>query len=290
MSDNDNFAIIGGDKRQIKMSESIAADGYDVFSVGFEKTKIDSIVKKTDLETAIGNCQYVILPLPVTRDSQTLNAPYSEKKIILDDSFAKILYEKTIFCGMSEKLKSTSKLWTKATIGDYSEREEFSIRNAVPTAEGAIEIAMREYEGTINGSHCLIAGYGRIGKVLSEMLKGIGAKVTVSARKQKDLSFIDIRSFKSILTSNIKTTSHYDIIFNTIPSLIFTSHTLARCCEKTSIIIDLASSPGGVDFVAAKRLGIKTIQALSLPGKVAPKTAGEIIKTTIYNMIEEGIK
>jgi len=42
-----------------------------------------------------------------------------------------------------------------------------------------------------------------------------------------------------------------------------------------------------VDFDAAKELGIKVIWALSLPGKVAPVTAGEIIKGTVINILQE---
>jgi dipicolinate synthase subunit A len=42
-----------------------------------------------------------------------------------------------------------------------------------------------------------------------------------------------------------------------------------------------------LDFEAAAKLGLKVIHALSLPGKVAPKKAGEIIKNTIYNIMEE---
>lgn len=289
MSHYDNFAVIGGDIRQVYMAESIASDGHNVYAVGFEKTVIKDSVKKSDLKTALSECQHVILPLPATKDAESLNAPYSSEKIFLDDNFAKQVCEKTVFCGTSEKLSKTSKLWQNIKFYDYSNREEFSIRNAVPTAEGAIEIAMREYDGTINGSRCLVAGFGRIGKVLSNMLKGLGADVTVSARKQRDLSFIDVLGHKPILTSEIFLHSDYDIIFNTVPSLIFTAQTLVRCA-KDSIIIDLASSPGGVDFTAAKHLGIKSIQALSLPGKVAPQTAGEIVKTTIYNLIEEVTK
>ncbi|MFR2331473.1 MAG: hypothetical protein ACLS63_00345 [Flavonifractor plautii] len=53
------------------------------------------------------------------------------------------------------------------------------------------------------------------------------------------------------------------------------------------LVIDLASKPGGVDFDAAARLGVKAFWALSLPGKVAPVTAGKSIKTTIYNILTE---
>lgn len=43
----------------------------------------------------------------------------------------------------------------------------------------------------------------------------------------------------------------------------------------------------GVDLEAAARLGIKVVWALSLPGKVAPVTAGRSIQTTIYNILHE---
>ena len=46
-------------------------------------------------------------------------------------------------------------------------------------------------------------------------------------------------------------------------------------------------TPTGVDFAAAQQSGLNVIWALSLPGKVAPRTAGNIIKDTILNMIHE---
>ena len=63
-----------------------------------------------------------------------------------------------------------------------------------------------------------------------------------------------------------------------------------NCLSKISsdcLIIDLASSPGGVDIETAARLDRNVISALSLPGKVAPDTAGDIVKTTIGNILEE---
>lgn len=287
MIDIDNVAVIGGDKRQIAMAESILSDGYNVYTSGFETIELKKGIIKTTTSEAISKCKYVILPLPVLGKDLCLNAPYADEKVKIDDNFARYMYGKKVFCGMAGKLMSTSNIWNDINLYDYSKREEFAINNAVPTAEGAIEIAMHEYSGTINGSRCLVAGFGRIGKVLCRMLEGMGAKVTVSARKTKDLAWINVLGYNSILTSKIGCKNRYDIIFNTIPSMIFDSHTLAKSAGD-AIVIDLASSPGGVDFKAAKRLKIKAISALSLPGKVAPKAAGEIIKNTVYNMIEEG--
>lgn len=271
------------------MAESLATDGYTVFSAGMEGIELFNGVQKTTPEDAAQSSQCVILPLPATADGRTLNAPFSNHKILLDEDFALMMEGKKVFCGMANKLLKTSELWTKIKVYDYFEREEFAVRNAVPTAEGAIELAMREFPGTICGSRCLITGFGRIGKALGRMLYGLGAHVTVSARRPEDLAWIEQSGYQAVHTKRISDTSGYDVIFNTIPTMIFDAHTLAKTAGN-ALVIDLASAPGGVDFEAAQRLGIKAVQALSLPGKVAPKAAGEIIKTTIYNMLEEGIQ
>ena len=282
----DSFGIIGGDERQLAMAESMEKDGYKVYISGFGNKSFYNNIKNTTVSEVIEKNEYIVLPLPVTKDFINLNAPFSEENIVLDDKFAKMLKNKKIFCGVSDNLKKIGAFWEDLSIKDFSTREEFAINNAVPTAEGAIEIAMKETKKTINGSRCLVSGYGRIGKVLAKMLNGLGADVTISARKAEDLAFIKLLGYNPILTSQIQNTGPYDIIFNTIPALVFDIKTLVHSA-KDALIIDLASLPGGVDFNAAQRLKINTIHALALPGKVAPYTAGEIIKNTVYNMIKE---
>lgn len=284
-----SFGVIGGDKRQIAMAESIAADGYTVLAAGLDRAQFYNGVQKVSVEEAITSSEVIVLPLPVSADGQSLNAPFSTEKIVLNEGFITMLEHKLVFCGMASRLQKTGDLWNKIFLQDYFNREEFAVQNAVPTSEGAIEIAMREYPGTLNGAKCLVAGYGRIGKVLSAMLHGLGAQVTVSARKPRDLAWIRLNGYQAVPSARLCETEGYDVIFNTIPTMIFDAHTLAKCAGG-ALVIDLASAPGGVDFEAAQRLGIKSIQALSLPGKVAPKAAGEIIKTTIYNMLEEGLQ
>lgn len=282
------FGVVGGDKRQIALAKSLAADGYTVYCAFLDTAEPLADVKKATLHEIAELCDYVILPLPVTEDARTLNAPLCENEVLLDDHFAKLMQEKIVFGGMLPKLYKTSEIWNEIETYDYNERDEFAVRNAVPTAEGAIEIAMHEYPGTINGSKCLVAGFGRIGKVLSHMLKGLEAEVTVSARSPQDLAAIEQFGYHPIQTCKIHETSGYDLIFNTIPAVVFDRKTLSKTAINT-ILIDLASRPGGVDFEAAHKLSVHVIQALSLPGKVAPKAAAEIIKRTIFNIIEEGL-
>jgi dipicolinate synthase subunit A len=58
-----------------------------------------------------------------------------------------------------------------------------------------------------------------------------------------------------------------------------------RLLEPTAVVVDIASGPGGTDFVAAQELGIRAIHALSLPGKVAPQTAADILIQTIPHLL-----
>lgn len=51
------------------------------------------------------------------------------------------------------------------------------IMNAVPTAEGAIQIAMEQTDVTLHGLPVLVIGHGRIGSLLARRLAALGAKV-----------------------------------------------------------------------------------------------------------------
>ena len=77
-----------------------------------------------------------------------------------------------------------------------------------------------------------------------------------------------------------------DILFNTVPVRLLTRTALSLLKPGTPVI-DLASKPGGLDFQAASRLGVKAVWALGLPGDVAPVSSGEMIRDTIYNILPE---
>lgn len=282
-----SFGVIGGDMRQLYMSESIANDGNYVktFGINVDEPKYKDILDN-ELKRVIDESEYIILPIPATTDGKTLNAPLWASSISLNDKLANLFKNKKIFCGMAKSLKPLGEKWNTLKMWDYYSRDEFAILNALPTAEGAIQVAMGELNKTISSSKFLVTGFGRIGRVLARLLKNMGADVSVSARKAADLAWIQVMGYTPVNTSSLPQKLEYDIIFNTIPHLIFGHDNLLKCSYK-SIIIDLSSKPGGVDFSLAEFLGIKAIHALALPGKFSPCTAGEIIKKTVYNIIEE---
>ena len=288
MNAKKSFLVLGGDLRQLKLASALVSDGYNVKIFGFEGIAIHKDVKVSDsLEEAIKDIDVVIAPLPASIDNDTINASFYKKDIFFNDIF-KCMNKNQLFLGgkLSDKIVNLSKVYNIYAI-DYFEREELTILNAIPTAEGAIQIAMEEMPITIHNSNCLVLGYGRIGKILSKMLYGLGAKVTVEARKHKDIAWIKSYGYNAVHINDLsEVIGEADVIFNTIPSVVLNMELLSLI-KKDCLVIDLASKPGGIDFEQAKNLGIKTIWALSLPGKVAPSTAGDIIKHTILNIIDE---
>ena len=285
---NNKISVIGGDLRQLTLAELLSEDGYDVFVSGFgDDSKSDKYTIENDVKKAcLGDV--IILPMPVTSDLKTLNAPFNKVKISLSELEEHIRPDSLILGGRLNEDFYT--LFENHKCIDYYEREELMIKNAVPTAEGAIELAIAETPITIAKSKCLIIGYGRIGKVLAHHLKAMDAFVTVSARKYQTLAWIDVDGYTAVHNKDlIKNIHSYDVIFNTAPALILDEDILAKINPDT-VVIDLASKPGGVDFQKAKDFGLKVIWALSLPGKTAPLTSGRIIKETISNILyEEGV-
>ena len=151
-------------------------------------------------------------------------------------------------------------------------------RGCHPTGDQAVPITSR--------NPCLVTGFGRVSQALARMLLGIGAKVFVAARNPRQLEAAAKLGCQTLplgdLAANI---GPMWVIFNTVPALVLTREILKNV-RSGAAIIDLASAPGGTDFAAAREFGINAVLALGLPGKVAPLTAGEILASTIPNLIE----
>ena len=275
--------VVGGDSRIGFMAEKLATAGYDVSAYGTSSTRI----MEKPLEEGAKEADAVITGLPISKDCETLFAPFGKTPIFLRDFITVLRTEVPVLCGMaSEKVR---KQFEEGGIflRDYFAREDTALLNAVPTAEGALEIAMRELPVTLWGTDCLVAGYGRIGKYLASVLSALGAHVTVSARKERDFALCRMAGFGTVHTENLReSVGKYRVIFNTVPHPIFTDAVLSEL-RPDCLLIDLASLPGGVDtdFAAARK--VQYVQALSLPGKVAPETAGEIICGAVQSILRE---
>lgn len=283
-----NYAIIGGDLRIVKLAKMMADEGNVINTFGLEQAEelsgCKNIVFHNSLSSAAESADIVIAPIPFSKNGVEINATFSNKKISVQELLENIKHKKLIAGSIKQEIYDIAKEKDVEVI-DIMKNEDVAILNAISTAEGAIEVAFANTEKTLHGSNVLILGFGRLGKVLAKKLEGLSAKVTCAARKNEDFAWIKAYGYESTNINSLSENLHnYDIIINTVPVLILNKIRLQKL-KKDCLLIDLASNPGGIDFEEAQKLGIKCIWALALPGKVAPVTTAEIIKNSIYNML-----
>lgn len=227
--------------------------GYTIDTIGL--LEIDN----GDIKTA----DIIILPVPVTRDKVNINCSLTNKQISLD-ILKDARREAKIFGGGKLALNNYT---------DYLAKDEYAIKNAVLTAEGAISYAINNTEFSLWESRILVVGYGRLGKVLADRIKGFSPNLTVSARNERDFATLDMLGINHIKTEDIGSLDkQFDIIFNTVDiKLDYTGNAL---------FIDL-SSTGGVTNVSGD---LEYIKLPGVPGKTAPQTAGKIIAETVISL------
>lgn len=295
---NYNFFIIGGDKRNLFLAKKLSKDGEKVKIFGFDRindeffanNNIKKITNEKELLTELEetetifdnnleidkqNKKIIIGPIPYSTDGKTLYAPFCNKKLDIN-----LLKDKKIIAG-----KIPKEVADIESI-DILKNEYFTIRNTVPTAEGAIAKAIELTDINIDKANIMVLGFGRVGKTLCYKLKNLGANVYAEARKERDLAWIDVFGYNAIPLEKInENICKMDIIFNTIPELILDKSKLILMNEKT-LIIDLASKPWGTDFESANKMGIKAILYSGIPGKIASEYEAELIKEVIYKEIK----
>ena len=283
------IALVGGDARQATAAERLSKEGHSISFFAGASSNEAGVQRVHSLAEALNGASAVVLPLPSTTDGVNLNAPFYDGESIALFEILNLMPREALLVGgripdsialEAEKLK--------IRVVDYFKSEAFQIKNAYTTAEAAISIAMGNLKKNIRGSRFAVTGYGRIARALTDLLVAFGATVSVFARKESDLAWASLAGANSIrldADSVKKMKQGYDIIFNTVPAYLFYEDFLLEM-DKGTLIVDLASSPGGVDVLAAKRIGANVLWANSLPGKYAPVSAGALIADCIADIIE----
>lgn len=286
---NSKITVIGGDERQVYCGTHLADMGYEVILYGFEKYKEDiGLCKRAcSIKDAVLNSSIIILPIMAGHNECFITAPFGVNAIDIRKIAESLNSDMYVFVGKGNDALTEIIEQKKIMCFDYCLREEFAISNACLTAESALAVAEENLRFSLRDASVLVMGYGRIGKMLCHLLKAMGVNVYASARKVNDFEWIRAFGYSPVDTSKVcDVVSECKVIFNTIPNLVLGEREL-YCMPKDCLIIDLASKPGGVDFDAAKKLGLKVIWALALPGKRLPVSAGKAVADTILNILED---
>lgn len=284
-----HIAILGGDARYLDMIKKLSENeqikmelvGFDQLNQGFTG------VKQTDFSSLeVEKLDAVILPIPGLDQNGQLHAVFSIESIYLDEQwFSRLSESCVLFTGISTPYLEKMKQINAFKLIALMDRDDVAIYNSIPTAEGAIMLAIQHTNFTLHESNVLVLGYGRVGITVANKFKALGANVRVGARKASDLARIYEAGMDSFHMNDLAAyTGQCDILINTIPVKVVTEPVLNQM-KLNALIIDLASKPGGIDFNYAKQRGIQTKHALGLPGMVAPKTAGEILANIISQLI-----
>lgn len=275
------MTFIGGDERMLFAAGAFAEDGFDVCVCGFDidVREYGAIRRENTLSEALSEADHIILPLPYSNGERCINAPFYSGKISLDDVLA-LRKNALVMGGRLDKEVLPFAI-------DYYAREDFAVLNALPTAEGAVKLAIEQTKRTLCGTDVAVLGFGRVGKVLAKTLVSLGANVTVYARSAEARAWARVFFCKARRFENIcEHIGEHSCIFNTVPEKILGARELA-CVSKGALLMELASAPYGVDADAAKKCGVRFCIAQALPGKITPKSAGQIIYQTIKEITEE---
>ncbi len=283
------FWVIGGDQRQAALAAALAEDGHRVVAWCLDKAELPPSVERAESLEGVDRADCVVLPLPVRGEGDALSAPLCPQTQLLEDIFSCLRPQQYLCGGRVDSRAFSLAARYGLTIHDYFTREELAVANAVPTAEGAVQIALEEMGVTLHRCRALVLGYGRVGQLTAHRLAALGARVTVAARRYDALAWAEAYGHDTLRLGELSGyLCGFDLVVNTVPSRVLTRDLLDQL-KTGCLVIDLASKPGGVDMQAAAELGARCVWALSLPGKVAPVSAGAIIRDTVYNMLREEI-
>lgn len=155
---------------------------------------------------------------------------------------------------------------------DLLKNPDYVAQNAAITAHCALREAMDRLPVTLAGQSVLVIGWGRIGKCLARLLRGLDARVTIAARKESDRSMAAALGYTAIDLGEIQSRD-YRLIYNTAPAPILPEE------DSPALKIDLASRKGmgGKDVVWAR----------GLPGKDTPESSGALIAWRVLSILKE---
>lgn len=281
-------SMLGCDGREVELAAALREQGADLRLVGFPADeRLHKALHLLDAKEAVRGTRAVIAPMSSTDAAGRIAAHMGPSDLVIDlnEVLPLLPCGTPLLIGVARPVIRGMAAQYSLRLVEMAEIDEIAILNSIPTAEGAIQVAMENTAITIHSSRCLVLGFGRCGSTLARTLLALGARVTVCSRSEKDLAGAVALGCEVLPLGTLHSRWDFDIVFNTIPALVLPRAYLRRL-ERGTVIVDIASGPGGTDFAAAEQLGLKAIHALSLPGRVAPKTAAAILVKTVPRLLE----
>lgn len=288
-----NIAVIGGDARQLEVIRKLVELDGKLYLVGFDQLDhgFTGATKAKLEEVPFHEINAIILPVPGTTLDGHVDTVFSNEEIVLSEELLmQTPKDCQIYSGISNDFLNELITKTNRSLTQLFERDDIAIYNSIPTVEGTIMMVIQHTDFTIHSSNIAVLGLGRVGMSVARTFSHLGAKVKVGARKSKDIARITEMGLQPFYLNNLaEEVENIDICINTIPHPVVTAKAISKMPSHT-LIVDLASKPGGTDFRYAEKRGIKALLAPGLPGIVAPKTAGQILANVLAQLLSEQLE
>lgn len=270
--------VLTADKRQEKLAALL--EGERISYAWEEETQEKEVYEKV-----------YVLPIPVVKLDNNLTIKEKLKQELIKMSKKANVCVK-VFGGVFNQEWKLFLEEQGIPYWDFMSLPEVVEGNAWITAEATLAECLRHGAYSICDQHVLVTGYGCCGKKIAELFSLLGARVVVAARRPEVREEIQRDGYKAVSFAEMpKVLSDVTCIINTVPALVLTEECIRRL-PADAIIIDIASRPGGTDFVAAQKHGITAKLALGLPGIYTTSSSALLLKHAIskYAPLSEKVK
>lgn len=266
--------IVGGDRRQLACGQVLQQAGWQVECLGFDRAQLPA-----ELRPAAG--------LERLREAGLALFPLGKKALPLEDCWRRLPPGCKVFAGKLQASEEALARELDLEVLDYFRVESFTVGNALLTAEGAVQLALEALPQGLWGTPVLLCGFGRIGRGLLPRLLGLGARVTVAARREEQRLWAREGAAEAVDFSQLKgVLPQTQLLINTVPQPILREKQL-KLLPQDCLLLELASAPYGIPREAAEALGLRYILGAGLPGKLRPQRAGELIAQCILSSLRE---
>jgi dipicolinate synthase subunit A len=270
------IGMLGGDKREQEIARLAAATGAQVRAHGFPwpERGIAGVQHLDDPAAVLKGARFALFPIPGIAASGALFAPAAVAPIVPDRAMLAGMSPRAhIILGWADTNLKDNAAALSIELHEYEWDRSLMLQRTPAIIEGLLKIVIENTAITIHNANACVVGQGTIGAVLARYLVALGAHTHVAARNAEQRAAAYVAGATPHLLGDLAALApSLDLVFSTVPSRVVGEDVLSRL-PKTALIVDLAAPPGGVDFEAAKRLGLNAIWGRGL-GSRAPVTVG----------------
>lgn len=244
----------------------------ECLSVRTETVTIEEAAEQSFCEERVAAAERIILPVPVQKvtklpEFERIKSFWNPQQLVFGGVFPEAL---------GKELKER-----RIPYFDLMKEESVTVKNAAVTAEAVTAEVICRSKYSVDGQKIVITGYGRCARAAAEKLSALGARITVLARDRKARKEAQAKGYCAVdFAYGPEEVCAAATVINTVPAPVVTERML-REMHPGTLLLDLASAPGGYDVATAERYGLNVILLPGLPGRYTAKSSAKILADAI---------